>query len=308
MGFLRGLASFIVLVGLWLVITVTGLVFIFNHTVNPATIKSILASDNGYQTMADSVQKIITDSSTNQGIDPNIASSVAQQVNGPLIQKKLEEAIDKYFAWFRGEKVDMKINLDELNQTATLLQSFNLPDSPGVITDGKLVKDLQLPTPSGLKQIKFFYHLTTIKFIYYLALIALLAGVLIALRASWSSRLIWLFHGVFWPALSFGGSLALIFVLKGALNENNSLFKDMPAEYKTFIFTKVRDLLETIFNNNLMFVIFLVIASVILLIVYIIVKHLPAEGQPDQSKKIENANTKAANEVKSPPPPKPTFY
>jgi len=147
---LRAFGSFILLLGLWVGLTLIGIVLIFSKAFNESTIKGIIEADNGYekisQMISESVSVTPTDSESQT--DPQLSAFLSTQLKGPLIKQKLEEVIDKYFAWFKGEPVDMHLSLNELNDLSKYIEqakSQGMTEVPEI----KNLSSIELPTNHG---------------------------------------------------------------------------------------------------------------------------------------------------------------
>ncbi len=291
MSILRKFVSVVLFFIIGLLLSFAGIFFIFSVVLNPANIKKTIAADQGYQKI-DQAIKDYFNSPEQQSQDPGTAEFINQNINSQFLQQTTESALDKYYAWARGDQVEMKISLGNLintNQIIEQLQAQGIEIPQDQLTQ---LKEVALPVPASntRNQLKTFYDLVFGGYYYLLLIAGVLTVVLMLIRFNLKDRLYYLFHIVLWPTLSFLASYFLIFGFDRYYLKDDNLFSSVSQSYRGLAYGKTRIVTEMLLEAHLQLILLGVTASVLTLAGFLIANHyykkLHSEEQPAAPKSI----------------------
>lgn len=304
MDILRKFISVVLFFIIGLFLSLAGIFFIFSVVLNPVNVKKTIASDQGYQKI-DQAIKTYFNSPVVQSQDAGTAEFINKNINSQFLQGITEQAIDKYYAWAKGDQVDMKISLGNLidtNQIIAQLQAQGIEIPADQLAQ---IQNVQLPVPQGnsRNQLKIFYDLVFGGYYYLLLIAAVLIILLMLIRFNLKDRLYYLFHIALWPTLSFLVSYLAIFGFRYYYLKNDRLFASVSDSYRAMAYDKVKSIVGMLLDAQLQLILIGITASILTLVGFLVANHYYKKVHPDETPVIAppTAPTELPKPVTSPP-------
>ena len=256
-----------------MLITVVSLFFIISHVFSQANIKNMIADDSGYVRISNIIKNTYKGDNSNNLLPQEYSNFLDQALTPEYLQKQVELGVDKYFAWLRGENVDLTLNFSELNARFPATMSFEGQSVD--IPNPEMFSDIQLPVPSAQNRniTLSVYRLLEGKYLYALYVILFLSVLVVLLRFEIVDRLKWLFNIVYLPTLGFVLNLGLFYFLKTTSLLPKYFYSLFPDQYKDLLTGKIKFVLDQLFNLQLQIVLVSVSLTIITLIAYLVTKH-----------------------------------
>jgi len=268
MIFFRKFLSAILLMVIWFGIVLAAIFFIFSETLTAERVKGFIASDDGYEQIAESIKSQIYSTLENSPV--NDREKLVTMVTPEFVRGKIEFAIDQYYNWASGKPAATSISISELNQILPAELKID-----GIEIDSSIeanFSDIVLPMPTleAQPRVNLFFRLVYGEYYWIIVTVAILTIILLLLRFSALDRFLHLFWIFAWPAVSFLIQVLLLFYSKRFLNED--LYREISPEYGAFLLKKSDRLINILIDCHLKVFFVLVAFSLISLIIYLIIK------------------------------------
>jgi large-conductance mechanosensitive channel len=285
MIFFRKFLSAVLLMIIWFGIVAAAIFFIFSETLRAERVKEFIASDGGYEQIAESVKNQIYSTLKDSPIKDR--EGLVTMVTPEFVREKAEFAIDQYYNWAAGKPTATSISISELNQILPVGLKID-----GIEIDSSIeanFSDIALPMPASESQraVNIFYRLVYGGYYWIIVAVAILTIILILLRFSALDRLLYFFWIFAWPAISFLVQILLLIYSKRFLNKD--LYQEISPEYGTFLLKKSNLLINNLIDCHLKILFILVAFSLISLVVYLIVRKHSKKTEPPEKEKPESS-------------------
>lgn len=273
MDFLRKLVSTLFIIVVWVLLGVVGGFFIISLLLNPGKIKDLIAYNDGYTKILN-----VVESNFQNSTDPEAQQTLdflKQNVTPDFVKQKLELAIDKYFAWLKGDQVDMKLPMSDLianNEIIKQLQAQGIEIAP---EDMSTLSDIQLPVPDAKSKAGWFsaYKIVTGQYFILLDIAVILSLIIILLRFALVDRLKWLFLIVVWPTFCFVFSTVFLYLFLNTILKSDTIISKIPELYRPLVVDKTGFTTKVILYGHYQIDILGLALTAITLTAWLVAKH-----------------------------------